>query len=479
MDKKSFDFSAFAIAIIIIAILFSACTNGKDSGNDNGNEKPNNITNEAVVYDEDTTVVRFSLWDCFIAHDPKEDTEMVVYQESYGCTPGYLYFEREVYGEVKLLLPIKCKLLCGVFETENKAYVVTEENEVIKVNKRDGAYETVYKAQYGSIDINIHDFDDLNHLYFNDGDYIVRLNTNTEEYDIPVHSEKGVYWVSAAGSVHDDGDHFYCNVCGENDDYFIWQDNEENIYWYHPEKGESEQVEDRELYWGHPATLFSNEVVADENSANDSNAVNPEKVGFGYRDSFVAPDPVGEPSVAEYYDSYNCSYRYLYLRKDVYGEIKLLVPKAIKGDERVETKSAVYTIVLDDDTYMDGREVVKADKQNLTYKVVYTDRIFDIHRIVKSADGNYIYFGDGYELIRLDLSTDKWEVLTKSPNEDPVISIRGYLNDGSGPFYCVTCGDEGEHVFWEDFHNVYWYHPKTGENEKIDWETFYETHQAN
>lgn len=473
MNKKSFDLSAFAVAIIIIAILFSACTNGKD----NGNEKPNNITNEDVVYDEDTTVVRFSLWDCFIAHDPKENTEMVVYQESYGCTPGYLYFYREVYGEVKLLLPVKLKQSNDIFEMEDKVYAVTENDEVVKVNKRDGSYETVYKPQYGSIDIHIGQSYDLKYLYFNDGDYIVRLNTSSEEYDIPVHSENGIRWVSAAGCVYNDGEHFYCDVCGENNDYFIWEDKKNNIYWYHPEKGKSEQVEENELYWGHPGTLFSNEAVADENSTNDSNAVNTEKVGFGYRDSFVAPDPYDTCTV-DFYESNDCTHGYLYLRKDVYGEIKLLVPKVIKGDERVETKSAVYTIALDDDTYMSGREVVKADKQNLTYEVVYIDRISDIHRIVKSADGNYIYFGDGYELIRLDLSTDEWEILTKSPNEDPVISIRGYLNDGSGPFYCDTCGDEGEHVFWEDFHNTYWYHPETGESEIIDWETFYETHQA-
>lgn len=270
MKKKSFDFSAFAIAIIIIAILFSACgvANSVDPTEgttkpvtsnsttkpvtSEGTTAPENTTDKATTNPDDTTKVKFSRYDCFVALDPKEYASLVEAYGSYDCEPGYLYFHKKVYGEIKLLLAKKAKKISidSFSETKDKVYIVTEEDEILSVNKQDGSYKTIYKAKYGSIDLTSSLDWHNKYIYYTDGDYIIRIDPSNEESKVYTHSNNGITMISACDCFGKDEDHFYCETCCDNRDGLIWLDNDNNCYWYHPETGKNEKFDSMEdLYW--------------------------------------------------------------------------------------------------------------------------------------------------------------------------------------------------------------------------------------
>lgn len=262
MKKNTFDFSAIAIALIIIAILFSACSSGNTSAEADENKKEqeivaNDIDSENTNYNENVT---FGYWDCFIADDPYVDPSFVEITESYDCIPGYIYYEKEVYGEVRLLYDNKKLQIPDYNDVKDKIYVFTEDNEVVKINKVDRSFETVYKAQYGEIySFSYFDYD-YTYMFFTDGDYVIRLNQKTEECKVITKlDEKVELWHGLVGGreFFPREDHFYCNICGGGDECFVWNDEEYNYYWYHPETGESEFIGDIErLYWGEPGVDY-------------------------------------------------------------------------------------------------------------------------------------------------------------------------------------------------------------------------------
>lgn len=261
MKKKSFDYSAFAVALVIIAILLSACGVGNDVDTNESITKPitsnsTTITTEPTTIEDvsdsesstnhdDPATFQFTTHDCFVAHD---DPLVIEYLQSYDCTPGYVYFKKAVYGEIKQLFEKKSKLM-DIAELVSKVYVVTEDNEVVKVNKEDGTYKTVYKSQYGSINQISYYGLESKYLLFNDGDYIIKLNPSNDECSVAAHSNNGISVIYGCGGDFDEIG-FYCKDC--NEEFVVWEDVDYNTFWYHPEKDKNEKIDWNELYFGHP-----------------------------------------------------------------------------------------------------------------------------------------------------------------------------------------------------------------------------------
>lgn len=239
MKNKIFWVSLCSI-ILLLTLLLSACDNNNN----------NNIPEESNSSPDNIKAVAFTIWDCFIAPDPEVEPEYVEYYESYDCIPGYVYFKKDVYGEVKLLLAKQLKVQ-DIADVVNKVYAVTEDNEVVSVNKQDCSYNTVYKLQYDSCD-DIEINEKRNLLYFNDGDYIIQLNTSNDNCEIVVHSDNGVSQIVGGGSFGKVDGFYYCDICGDTGEFFIWRDNDLKTYWYHPETCESEQIDWESLFWGTP-----------------------------------------------------------------------------------------------------------------------------------------------------------------------------------------------------------------------------------
>ena len=258
MKKNAFDFSAFAVALIIIAILFSACSNGNANADPNENKKdPDIAANDFDPDDIDNKNVSFDYWDCFIADDPYVDPRGVELHESYDCIPGYIYYEKEVFGEIRLLFDKKLQVP-DYNDAKDKIYVVTQDNELVKINKADRSYETVYKAQYGKIyDFSYLDYD-YTYMFFTDGDYIVRLNQKTEECKVITKLDKKLDWhgLIAGREFFPREGVYYCDICGGGDECFVWRDEDYNYYWYHPETGVSENVDPEDLWWGEPGVDY-------------------------------------------------------------------------------------------------------------------------------------------------------------------------------------------------------------------------------
>ena len=202
------------------------------------------------------------LGDCFVAPDPKTDPELVEFFGSYNCEPGYVYFEEETFGRVALLLDKKCKSVnphCW-YQNEEYFWTVSQENEIIKVNKRQGTYETLFTldAPYDG-DIYrlecsiIPDKDDpsrpkeegrLIYFAYTDGyhRYILILERDTDKYDI-LHCTDGLLSFYGAGyqesAVGASDEPYICEVCGYTGNYVIWENNYHEFFWYHPETGEN------------------------------------------------------------------------------------------------------------------------------------------------------------------------------------------------------------------------------------------------
>lgn len=202
------------------------------------------------------------LGDCFIAPDPKTDSELAEFFKSYDCEPGYIYFEEETFGRVALLLDKKCKSLAphGWYQNEEYFWAVSEENEIIKVDKRKGTYEVLFTldAPDGEIkrlqfSVIYYKYDPLQYeegrlIYFSYTDgyqsYILILERDTDKYDI-LHCTDGLQNFYTVGYQEDmkamgvSDEPYICDVCGYTGNYVIWENMYNEFYWYHPETGEN------------------------------------------------------------------------------------------------------------------------------------------------------------------------------------------------------------------------------------------------
>lgn len=220
-------------------LLFSACSN-----RNNPPEESESNTETAAQK------ISFTQWDTFIAPDPEIRPDDVEYYGSYNCVPGYIYFKKGVYGEIKPLLTKKLMVQRHI-ELYDKVYAVTEDREVVSLNKLDGSCKTVYTLQHGlCTDIDINTKEDL--LYFNDGAYIVQLNTGDETFKIVAQSNNGVSKLVGGGGYSKVENFYYCDICGGGSEFFIWQDKDKNTFWYHPETGENEEIDWEKIFVGTP-----------------------------------------------------------------------------------------------------------------------------------------------------------------------------------------------------------------------------------
>ncbi len=191
---------------------------------------------------------------CFIAPDPNTDPESVKFYDSYDCTPGYLYFNN---ARKQLLLDKKFKE-AGYFQNDQLFYGITEENELIEVDKSSGQYETVYKSDddvkeldYSCLVI----LDDKGNesdmkgrlLYIRTDNSIVIIERETKEYSViscpdGVSEIRTVGWQENEKNNNKNDDVYICEECGYDGNYVIWRDNDGSWFWYHPETGENEPL---------------------------------------------------------------------------------------------------------------------------------------------------------------------------------------------------------------------------------------------
>lgn len=242
MNKKIFDFSVFAVAVIIISILFSACGSNADpvDSEEESNTSAPIVSENVSDSDNDEYDSVYEYYQCFVAWEGEMADEN-------NLTPGYLYFREDWESEIRLLLAKKIK--DGTLaDFKNSVYVITDEDEIIEVSKIDGSYKTVYTAKHGSIDY-ISGVRCVNrYVYFNDGNYIIELDPITNECTEKLESDKKIISIIPGGDVIKYNEYaIYCDICGGEGEYFIWiagsEDEGYESYWHHPETGEDELID--------------------------------------------------------------------------------------------------------------------------------------------------------------------------------------------------------------------------------------------
>lgn len=188
------------------------------------------------------------------------DEDAMGYRD-YGMEPGYLYFVQGIYGanhQYYLLLPIRFKdYPCYLYQSDNYVCGVTEDNRLLKVDKRDGSYEVLYTAQNGSI--SSMDFrgevkgnypkqywTGVDCLIFSAGSSIMRYDLETEDFtvieshDVNVDHIECLDWKRIKQNSADYYDFSYiCEECAYDPEHFIWCDVNGDWFWYHPDRGES------------------------------------------------------------------------------------------------------------------------------------------------------------------------------------------------------------------------------------------------
>ena len=404
--------------------------------------------------------------DCFIAPDPETNPSAAEVYDSYDCTVGYVYYVDKVRPVERRLLVDKKFKAVGIFQTNLVFYGITEENELLKVNKSDGSYEIVYTSQNGNITelnssllvtekngVYLHEKGRL--LYIVDGKDIVIMETNTGKYEI-VHSDNGVvrtWWAGYQEEIaafHEDA--YICGECGYNGNYVIWEDNESNFFWYHPETGEIEQLKvgDDDVF-----TYF----LQAELELPQSYMLVMEG------DCFLATDDAGGELVPGY----------LY-----FNDKTLLLDKKFKteviGGGQYQDEN-VFIGVSEDN------ELIKVNKHDGSYEVMYTAQYGDIDETRESLmlqnkngedeSGRLIYFKDGDNIVIMETATCEYNIVHCDNGISSFIWCgcqEDFIYNGTydDVYVCENCGYDGNYVIWSDKdENWFWYHPETGENEPL------------
>ena len=265
-----------SIAALLCVGLLAGCASGGGYRTEESSTEPKHVVEGVpAVSDGDTEEQKplppidsiEVLGDCFIAPDPKIHADMVEYFNSYGCEPGYIYFEEETFGRVALLLDRKCKTFAPLewYQNEEYFWTVTEDEEIIKVNKRTGDYEVLFALDVrdGEPNVKIRGFDysiipcpkmnpgrvetgRVMYFAYTDGyrDYLLILDRDTDEYEI-LYLPEGLRDFYAAGWQEDMKargaavEPYICDVCGYTGNYVIWENSYNEYFWYHPETGEN------------------------------------------------------------------------------------------------------------------------------------------------------------------------------------------------------------------------------------------------
>lgn len=265
-----------SIAVLLCVGLLAGCASERGSQAEESSTTPKPVIEGVPAVSDGETEVQKplppidsveELGDCFIAPDPATHTDMVEYFNSYDCEPGYIYFEEETFGRVALLLDKKCKTFAPHewYQNEEYFWTVTEDEEIIKVNKRTGDYEVLFvlDVHEGEPDEEIREFKysiipspkmnagrvetgRVMYFEYTDGyrSYLLILDRDTDEYEILCPPD-GIQNFYAAGWQEDMKargaavEPYICDVCGYTGNYVIWQNMYNEFFWYHPETGEN------------------------------------------------------------------------------------------------------------------------------------------------------------------------------------------------------------------------------------------------
>ena len=202
------------------------------------------------------------LGNCFVAPDPEKSPDLVEFFNSYDCEPGYVYFEEETFGRVALLLDKKCRDVAphDWYQNEEYFWTVSEDNEIIKVNKREGTYKVlfaldapdgeIYRFECSTIpdknDPSQYEQGRLMYFAYTDGyrDHLIILERDTDNYETLIFHEglQGFYtagWQENMKAMGVDDEPYICDVCGYTGNYVIWENSYNEFFWYHPETGEN------------------------------------------------------------------------------------------------------------------------------------------------------------------------------------------------------------------------------------------------
>ena len=393
---------------------------------------------------------------------------------------GALYFEKTAYSTLNMLLDIKFKDENEVhtYQSEKLPYIyaVTLDDRLLEVDKRDGSFKVLYAAQYGTID-------NLEYssrpgetegrlLYINDGDHIVQIDRETGEYTVPIGPEyidNGVSYIYGPGTwLNVDA----CDYCFYDKDFIIWEDNDENYFYYHPEVDKAEPMVKRN---------FSVEKA-------DPDWTIGEDVEFSYppltgKTGWVMLGCTEESALG--YRDYGMEPGYLYFVQGIYEETHyyLLLPIEFKDAPcyLYQDKEYVYGITADD-------RLLKVDKRDGSYEVLYTAQNGGISSFDFRSErlGTYptdyehaycLIFSDGRDIMKLDTSTDEITVVESSDVDVDYMQcldwewIKQYSSDAFDFSYvCQDCAYDPEHFIWVDVNgDWFWYHPDRGESEPLDY----------
>ena len=255
-----------SIAALVCVGLLAGCASEGGSQTEESSTTPKPVIEGIAASPDSETDVQplppidsiEELGDCFIAPDPATNADMVEYFNSYDCEPGYIYFEEETFGRVALLLDKKCRDIAphDWYQNEEYFWTVSEDNEIIKVNKREGTYTVlfaldapegeIYRFEYTTFPDKVSEHGRLMYFAYTDGyrDHLIILERDTDNYETLSFHEglQGFYtagWQERMKADGVDDEPYICEVCGYTGNYVIWENYYNEFFWYHPESGEN------------------------------------------------------------------------------------------------------------------------------------------------------------------------------------------------------------------------------------------------
>ena len=195
------------IMVLALALLLCSCAQGS----------PDGTTTETVTtttVPTTTTVRRFSETYYFLYSEAENKQWVRDYIGENDCEPGYLYVKNFTTGEITRVMDIPLK---NFVRKEDVFYVVTMDDVFLK-READGSTKELYRFQHGGgIYDGEHDpvsYSDEGIIFMMDGDYVVRVDTATDEVETVTRCEQAEYLYIV------------------DEQSFIWRDESKVYRWY-------------------------------------------------------------------------------------------------------------------------------------------------------------------------------------------------------------------------------------------------------
>ena len=300
----------------------------------------------------------------------------------------------------------------------------------------------------------------------------MQIDRETGEYTVPIGPEyidNGVSYIFGPGTwLNVDA----CDYCFYDKDFIIWEDNDENYFYYHPEVDKVELMVKKN---------FSVEKA-------DPDWTIGEDVEFSYppltgKTGWVMLGCTEESALG--YRDYGMEPGYLYFVQGIYDETHyyLLLPVEFKDYpcQLYQDKEYVYGVTADD-------RLLKVYKRDGSYEVLYTAQNGGISSFGCRSErlGRYphdyehadcLMFSDGRDIMKLDTATDEITVVESSDVDVDYLQCLdwAWIKRNSADYFdfsyiCEDCAYDPEHFIWVDANgDWFWYHPDRGESEPLDY----------